>query len=99
MEKKQIFISQPMAGKEADFIAEERAKAIAYAKENFGDDCVIVDSYFPDFNGNSVQFLGKSIEVLGSADVALFLSGWAEARGCAIEHSVCEKYGIEVCEI
>ena len=31
-----------------------------------------------------------------NADCAYFMKGWNEARGCIIEHEVCERYGIPI---
>jgi hypothetical protein len=86
-----IFISQPMSDKTKEFIEDERNKAIARIKEKFGDDVEIIG---PPYNGNAVQCLGKSITLLGEADLCVFLPGWSEARECIIEHKVCNDYNI-----
>ncbi len=91
-----VFISQPMKGKTSAEIEREREKAILSAVREYGSDVEILDSHFKDFDGSAVQFLGKAIELLGTADVALFLPGWQEARGCRIEHTICEEYGIKI---
>ena len=44
----------------------------------------------------ALYYLGLSIDAIGRADAVYFMPGWEEARGCVIEHSVCEKYGIEI---
>ena len=93
---KKLFISQPMRGKSDEQILAERDCLISKAKKAYGDDVEILDSYFADYNGNALGFLGKSIEVLSHADVAIFGSGWENARGCVIEHKCCEDYGIEI---
>lgn len=36
------------------------------------------------------MFLGKSFELLSTADVAVFAPGWNDARGCIMEHLACE---------
>lgn len=91
-----IFVSQPMKGKTVSEIEQEREKAILTAVRECGSDVEILDSHFKDFDGSAVQILGKAIELLGTADVALFLPGWQEARGCRIEHTICEEYGINI---
>ena len=42
--------------------------------------------------------LGRSLELLATADVAYFASGWKNARGCKIEHICAEQYGINIVE-
>ncbi len=89
-----VFISQPMRGKTEEFIKTERTNAVNTVCRMYPD-VEILDTYFEDFNGNAAQFLGKSIMKLGEADLAVFLSGWDEARGCLIEQRVCRDYGIK----
>lgn len=91
-----LFISQPMKDRSKQDIIEERKFLIRKANEMFGDDVEILDSYFPDYDGNALGFLSKSIEVLSKADVALFGKGWENARGCKIEHTCAVEYGIKV---
>lgn len=40
-------------------------------------------------------YLGKSLELLSTADIAYFAPGWNEARGCRIENQCAKEYGIE----
>ena len=57
--------------------------------------------FFEDFKpiGNiPVAYLGKSIGLLATADVAYFGEGWKDARGCKIEHEVAVQYGIYIIE-
>jgi len=56
-----------------------------------------IDSYFPDFDGSRIQFLGKSIgEKLSQADLAVFVDDWHKYDGCVVEHLVAQRYGIEI---
>ena len=43
-------------------------------------------------------FLGKSLELLSTADIAYFAKGWENARGCRIENTCAIEYGITVIE-
>jgi hypothetical protein len=97
MEK--VFISQPMKGKSDEEIRKERELACDYLNNLYKENYQIIDSYFPDFNGNAVAFLGKSIEKLSEATVAVFLSGWEHARGCRIEHDVAINYEIKTIDL
>ena len=96
---KKVFISQPMRGKTDQQIKDERKAIIKIANEKFGEDVEILDSYFEGFNGNALAFLAKSLEILSSADVAVFGKSWENARGCVIEHQCCVSYGIDTVEI
>lgn len=88
-----IFISQPMKGLSEKEIKSNREKAIKKVKCLYGDDVEIIDSYI-DGGGTPLWCLGKSIELLSTADVAYFLKGWNTARGCRIEYMCADNYGI-----
>lgn len=88
-----IFISQPMKGLSEKEIKFNREKAIKNIKSLYGDDAEIIDSYI-DGDGTPLWYLGKSIELLSTADVAYFLKGWNTARGCRIEYMCASNYGI-----
>lgn len=88
-----IFISQPMKGLSEKEIKSNREKAIKKIKSLYGDDVEIIDSYI-DGGGTPLWCLGKSIELLSTADVAYFLKGWNTARGCRIEYMCADNYGI-----
>ena len=93
---KKLFISQPMNGKTNEEIETVRQKAIESAKRQVGEDVVVIDSFFKDapHDAKPLWFLGKSIELLSTADVAYFASGWECARGCVIENKCAVEYGI-----
>ena len=95
-----VFISQPMKDKTNEQIKETREKLIAKAKERFGEDIEIIDSFFENapHDAKPLWFLAKSIEMLSTADVAYFAKGWEEARGCRIENTCAIEYGITVIE-
>lgn len=96
-----LFISQPMNGLSDEQILKAREKAIDKVHSLFPDrDVKVLPSFFEDYNptqGNiGLKFLGKSLEMLGDADVAFFCEGWEKARGCRMEHKACEEYGVEI---
>lgn len=99
---KRLFISQPMKGKTDEEILKARNKAIASAKKNFPDDedVEVIDSFFQNAPADArpLWFLGKSLELLSTADVAYFAKGWQDARGCRIENTCAIEYGIDVIE-
>nr|DAF20959.1 MAG TPA: protein of unknown function (DUF1937) [Caudoviricetes sp.] len=88
-----IFISQPMKGLSEKEIKSNREKAIKKIKSLYGDDAEIIDSYI-EGGSTPLWCLGKSIELLSTADVAYFLKGWNTARGCRIEYMCADNYGI-----
>ena len=97
---KKLFISQPMKDKTDDEILKEREKAIVAARKCLGEDVEVIDSFFKvaPHDAKPLWFLGKSLELLSTADVAYFAKGWDSARGCKIEHDCAVAYGIDVIE-
>lgn len=97
---KKLFISQPMKDKTNEQILAEREKAIRVAKERVSDDVEVIDSFFKDapHDARPLWFLGKSLELLSTADVAYFAEGWDKYRGCKIEHTCAVEYGIDCIE-
>lgn len=96
---KKIFISQPMKDKTKGQIEKEREQAFSTLHNKFGDNFEIIDSVLDLRDVENVNkplyYLSKSLELLSTADYAVFLSGWDKARGCLIEKECCDKYGIE----
>lgn len=96
-------ISQPMAGLTNEQIVEAREAAIK-ALTDAGYE--VVNTLFTDewYNKDNmiergvvqipVCFLAKSVENMSLCDAVYFVNGWQNARGCRIEHSIAEAYGI-----
>ena len=95
---KRLFISQPMRGKTNEEILLERSKAINYAQSLLNEDLDVIDSFFQDapVDAKPLWYLGKSIELLATADAVIFIDGWSNARGCIIEHECAVRYGIPI---
>ena len=93
---KKLFISQPMNGKSDEQILKEREEAVREAKIVCGEEVELIDSFFQSAPADArpLWFLGKSLELLSTADVAYFAPGWKDARGCKIEHLCAVEYGI-----
>ena len=95
-----VFISQAMRGLTDEEILKTREEAIKFAKTTIGlasgDTVEIIDSFFQSAPSEAkpLWFLGKSLELLSTADVCLFVGDWENARGCRIEHECCVQYGI-----
>ena len=92
-----IFISQPMNNKTNQEIEQERNYIIEKSKTYFGE-IEVIDSFFKDapHDAKPLWFLGKSLELLSTADVAVFAKNWENARGCRIEHECAVQYGIKI---
>lgn len=98
---KKIFISQPMKDKTEEEILAERNRAIDTAKTYFHEPVEVIDSYIKDVpqDAKPLWFIGKSLEFMSDADIAVFTPGWKKARGCKIEHSCAKEYGIMILEL
>ena len=94
---KKLFISQPMRGKTDEEILAVREKAIKSAEEMIGEPVEVIDSFFQSAPADArpLWFLGKSLELLSTADVVYFAEGWNEFRGCKIEHTCAVEYNID----
>lgn len=88
-----IFISQPMKGRTDEEIMQERNKIMAKWTNKSVE---FIDSFFCEPGKNSTESLGKSIFLMGDADLVVFAPGWENARGCRIEHEVAKEYGIQI---
>ena len=99
---KKIFISQPMRGRTDEEIREERRKIMAQVAMKFpGEDVQEVQSFIPDefhtadMKNVGLAYLGKSLMMLADADLAVFVQGYADARGCRIEHEAAMAYSVD----
>ena len=94
---KKLFISQPMKGKTDEEILAVREKAIKAAEKLIGEPVEVIDSFFRSapVDAKPLWFLGKSLELLSTADVAYFAPGWNDFRGCKIEHTCAVEYNID----
>lgn len=92
-----IFISQPMNGKTEEQIRMERDEVILKLRQQYGENIEILDTIFDlDKNTHPLVYLGKSIEALAQADLAYFMKGWDETRGCVAEYFCATRYGIDI---
>lgn len=97
-----VFISQPMRDKTNEQIEKERNDAISYVCNKLGAKKVeVIDSFFKDapHEAKPLWFLGKSFELLSTADVAIFVGDWINYRGCNMEYKACREYGIKAVDL
>lgn len=102
---KRAMISQPMAGKTDEEIAETRDRAHAKLCEMGYEfvNTLFTDEWYSDEameERGVVQvplcYLAKSLENMSLCHAAYFCKGWENARGCRIEHDAAVAYGLEV---
>lgn len=95
---KKLFISQPMRDKTDEEILAEREKAVKVAKEMLNEEVEVIDSFFQKapHDAKPLWYLAKSLELLATADVAFFCTDWEKYRGCRIEHTCANEYGIQI---
>lgn len=105
MLNKRAMISQPMAGKTDEEIAEARDKAHAKLREMGYEfvNTLFTDEWYSDEameERGVVQvplcYLANSLENMSLCHAAYFCKGWENARGCRIEHDAAVAYGLEV---
>lgn len=98
---KKLFISQPMRGKTDEEILKERKALIAKAEERTGEKFEVLETFFEDAPAevSPLWYLGKSLEYLADADLAVFALDWPSARGCRIEHEAAVAYCIPIVEV
>lgn len=103
---KLFFISQPMAGKTDVEIAAERTMIKERIKREINPAAIFINSVLDrekmkkeikdkKVKSESLYYLAKSLELLSTADMAVFAHDWLEARGCRIEETAARQYGID----
>ena len=100
-----VFVSLPMAGKTDEWIIcklNEVCEKID--KMHPSEDVQVLNTFFRDVDTSGIAcpplvYLGMSIRMMAEADLVYFVKGWAEARGCLIEHACADAYGLKIyCE-
>ena len=92
---KKLFISLPMNGREDFEILNTRDQIFRAMKKIC--DCELLETFVRDDappGAKRLWYLGRSVQDLALADLVIFAPGWNYAKGCVVEHMVCETYGI-----
>lgn len=92
-------ISQPMKGKTREEIEQARAKVRAKYEAKgweFVETCL--DNVPADVANKPLWCFARSLHLMSTCDKVVFLKGWEDARGCTLEHLVCQKYGVGTIE-
>lgn len=95
-----IMLSQPMTGRTAEEIREER-KELVKQLESQGH--TVIDTVF-NFEGkdpynDGLFIMGHCILAMSEADAVIFMKGWENSRGCKIEHELALRYGLFIKEL
>lgn len=94
-------IVQPMADKTEQEIIETRDKAKALL-EDIGYE--VMDTYFAIDERLAlatgrihmpIYYLSLSLSVMSKCHAVYFCKGWANARGCVVEHEAALRYGLK----
>lgn len=98
-----VFLSQPMRGRSDEEVLAEREEVMRKIKSVVSNPVVTVDSFIDEEPPDDVRnaplwLLGRSIELLSTADAAYFCGGWRGYRGCRVENECAKEYGITVIE-
>lgn len=93
-----LFISQPMNGLSDEEILKQREEAKNLVEYILGEEVEVIDSFIQGAPADAkpLWYLGKSIELLATADVVHFCDGWEDARGCKIERLCAQEYGLQM---
>ena len=99
---KKLFLSLPIRG----FNEREIRKRMNYLKSlvelELKEKVILIDTFSKDepdseeINDIGLYFLGKSIEEMAYADIAIFGNGWMKARGCKVECKAAVEYGVKI---
>lgn len=96
-----VFLSMGMRDKTIEEIRETMNDIANTLKKRFKEDIEVIDTVVEDFENLEVKneglyCLGKSIELLSTADLVVFAEDWDSYRGCKIEHRCAEEYGLKI---
>ena len=99
---KKVFISQPMNGRTLEEIQAEREKLKEEAKRDMPYDKLgflysIITDEPPNGDINQhLWYLGKSLQIMATADIVIFADGWEDSIGCSIEYDCAMNYDLEI---
>lgn len=108
-----LFIAQPMTGKSDDeinlirgIVSRAYIDHLIETKE-FTTVELIDQVNIPDPEGienlsgkeKRLTYLGRSIQLIATADIVIFAGDWREAKGCVVERLICVDYDIPIYDI
>lgn len=99
---KTIFLSYPMNGVDEvtqlhtrSEMMDKLIKVLPHEEIKFvhNGDCTVKE------NAGRLYYLGQAISQMDKCDTVAFYPGYKDAKGCLIERTVAELYGLEVIEL
>ena len=99
-----VFVSQPMNGRDINEIIKERGFMLKEFKlwaieagiisgDDVINDCNSgFDAPAPDSSCGRMWYLGRSIQAMDKADFVIFHKNYYDAKGCLVEFSVASRY-------
>lgn len=93
-----VYISLPISG----YDIEERKAVANAAKQWLSEMEKEVITPFEVCDTPGLQYahcMGRDIEALLGCDLAVFLPGWRDSRGCCLEHHAAEIYNLAIMEV
>lgn len=100
MERRKLYISLPITGRDLDNV-KRHAKKVKGIWEERGYEVVTPFELVEDDNGEMEPLayyaycMGKCVEALLACDGIVMCKGWFDSKGCRTEYSVAEIYGME----
>ena len=100
---KKVFIACPMHGKSDNYIDIVRKQVSLAVSLLYDEKIEILDQVHIAETADIVAMeerklrtfrLGRSIQILGQADLVIFTDDYATANGCRVEKFVCQTYQI-----
>lgn len=97
---KKLFVSVPMRGRTEEEIRESFAKMKRIAEAYEGEDLELIDTWIAEdppegVRKNAVWYLGKSLELLSTADVYIGVGTYGYFPRCCVEEEVAQLYKIK----
>lgn len=97
---KKLFVSVPMRGRTEEEIRESFAKMKRIAEAYEGEELELIDTWIPEeppegAKTSAVWYLGKSLEMLSTADVYIGVGTYGYFPGCCVEEEVAQLYKIK----
>lgn len=91
-----LFVSLPMRGIEDNIVRYKMTTLCDLVSCFYDEKYELIDTMIPGDppKGNRLWYLGRSIQMLGDADLVIFSRDWLRAKGCLIEYMICGQYEI-----
>ncbi len=94
-----VFISVPMHGRSDDEAWKDIKDAFEKIPKIFPDQKELIITHNLGAVGHAdsgrLFYLGSAIQAMDHCDAVYFCKGWENAKGCQVEHYICELYGIQ----